>query len=135
MTIVAPGLNQVNAVILERMQSEVSLIPELAGHLIAGGGKRMRPMLTLASARLLDYSGTRHCTLAACVAFIHTAPLLHAGVVDGSRLRRRRRPPTLILGHPASVLAGGLLYPRSVGLIFVVGPTLQLTQLLPPPAT
>src|SRR4051794_41389832 len=82
--LVAADLNHVNAVILERMQSEVALIPELAGHLIAGGGKRMRPMLTLASALLLDYSGTRHHRLAAAVEFIHTATLLHDDVVDGS---------------------------------------------------
>ena len=67
MDLVAPDMNGVNAVILERMQSKVGLIPELAGHLIAGGGKRMRPMLTLGSAALLGYSGTRHHKLAAAV--------------------------------------------------------------------
>src|SRR5436305_14922873 len=82
--LVAADLHQVNAVILERMQSEVALIPELAGHLIAGGGKRMRPMLTLACAGLLDYQGARHHKLAATVEFIHTATLLHDDVVDGS---------------------------------------------------
>ncbi|MFX8215075.1 polyprenyl synthetase family protein, partial [Acinetobacter baumannii] len=70
--LVAPGMNQVNAVILDRMQSQIPLIPELAGHLIAGGGKRMRPMLTLASAALLGYTGTRQHGLAAAVEFIHT---------------------------------------------------------------
>ena len=75
--LVAHDLNAVNHVILERMQSEIPLIPELAGHLIAGGGKRMRPMLTLACAKLLDYPGTRHHKLAAAVEFIHTATLLH----------------------------------------------------------
>ena len=80
--LVAAEMNHVNAVILERMQSQIPLIPELAGHLIAGGGKRMRPMLTLASARLLDYSGTRHHKLSAAVEFIHTATLLHDDVVD-----------------------------------------------------
>ena len=74
--LVAHDLNLVNAVILDRMQSNIPLIPELAGHLIAGGGKRMRPMLTLASAQLLGYSGNRHHKLAACVEFIHTATLL-----------------------------------------------------------
>src|SRR3546814_1816182 len=64
MSLVATDLNHVNSVILERMQSEVPLIPELAGHLIASGGKRMRPMLTLAAARLLDYAGARHHKLA-----------------------------------------------------------------------
>ena len=83
MALVAADMNRVNEVILARMQSDVPLIPELAGHLIAGGGKRMRPMLTLASARLLDYSGTRHHRLAAAVEFIHTATLLHDDVVEG----------------------------------------------------
>src|SRR3546814_17140438 len=89
--LVAADLNHVNSVILERMQSEVALIPELAGHLIAGGGKRMRPMLTLACARLLDYGGTRHHKLAAAVDFIHTATLLHDAVVDSSGLPPGRR--------------------------------------------
>ena len=80
MALVASDMNSVNAVILERMQSKVALIPELAGHLIAGGGKRMRPMLTLACAALLGYPGTRHHKLAAAVEFIHTATLLHDDV-------------------------------------------------------
>ena len=88
MALVAGGMNSVNAVILDRMQSRIPLIPALAGHLIAGGGKRLRPMLTLASAALLDYGGTRHFKLAATVEFIHTATLLHDDVVDGSELRR-----------------------------------------------
>ena len=82
--LVAADMNLVNAAILDRMQSEVVLIPELAGHLIAGGGKRMRPMLTCAAAALCDYPGTRHHKLAAAVEFIHTATLLHDDVVDGS---------------------------------------------------
>ena len=90
-------MNGVNAVILERMQSKVALIPELAGHLIAGGGKRMRPMLTLACASLLGYPGTRHHKLAAAVEFIHTATLLHDDVVDGSghAPRQAHRQPHL----------------------------------------
>ena len=88
MAFVAADMNGVNAVILERMQSNVALIPELAGHLIAGGGKRMRPMLTLGCANLLGYSGARHHKLAAAVEFIHTATLLHDDVVDGSGTRR-----------------------------------------------
>ena len=73
--LVAGDMNAVNAVILGRMQSDIPLIPELAGHLIAGGGKRMRPMLTLASARAIGYTGTRHHRLAAAVEFIHTATI------------------------------------------------------------
>ena len=115
--LVAADLNQVNAVILARMKSEVALIPELAGHLIAGGGKRMRPMLTLASSRLLDYLGTRQHKLAAGVVFIHTATLLHDEVVDGSGLRRGRRTANIIWGNPASVLVGDFLFARAFELM------------------
>jgi octaprenyl-diphosphate synthase len=115
--LVAADLNHVNAVILARMQSEVALIPELAGHLIAGGGKRMRPMLTLACARLLDYPGARHHRLAAAVEFIHTATLLHDDVVDGSGLRRGRRTANIIWGNPASVLVGDFLFARAFELM------------------
>jgi octaprenyl-diphosphate synthase len=106
-------MNGVNAVILERMQSKVALIPELAGHLIAGGGKRMRPMLTLASAELLGYTGARHHKLAAAVEFIHTATLLHDDVVDESTLRRGRATANESFGNPASVLVGDFLYSRA----------------------
>ena len=115
--LVAGDMNAVNQVILDRMQSEIPLIPELAGHLIAGGGKRMRPMLTLASARLIGYTGTRHHRLAAAVEFIHTATLLHDDVVDGSDLRRGKRTANLIWGNPASVLVGDFLFSRSFELM------------------
>jgi octaprenyl-diphosphate synthase len=115
--LVASGMNGVNAVILERMQSKVALIPELAGHLIAGGGKRMRPMLTLASAALLGYPGTRHHKLAAAVECIHTATLLHDDVVDGSGIRRGKRTANLIWGNSASVLVGDFLFSRAFELM------------------
>ncbi|MFN3389226.1 MAG: polyprenyl synthetase family protein [Allosphingosinicella sp.] len=127
--LVSADLNQVNAVILERMQSEVALIPELAGHLIAGGGKRMRPMLTLACARLLDYPGTRHHKLAAAVEFIHTATLLHDDVVDASGLRRGRRTANIIWGNPASVLVGDFLFSRSFELMVEDG-SLKVLKIL-----
>jgi octaprenyl-diphosphate synthase len=127
--LVAGDMNQVNSVILARMQSDVPLIPELAGHLIAGGGKRMRPMLTLACARLLDYQGTRHHRLAACVEFIHTATLLHDDVVDGSNLRRGRRTANLIWGNPASVLVGDFLFSRSFELMVEDG-SLRVLRIL-----
>jgi octaprenyl-diphosphate synthase len=117
LALTAAGMNGVNAVILDRMQSKVALIPELAGHLIAGGGKRMRPMLTLACASLLGYPGTRHYKLAAAVEFIHTATLLHDDVVDGSGLRRGRRTANLIWGNPASVLVGDFLFSRAFELM------------------
>jgi octaprenyl-diphosphate synthase len=115
--LVASGMNGVNAVILERMQSKVALIPELAGHLIAGGGKRMRPMLTLASGALLGYPGTRHHKLAAAVEFIHTATLLHDDVVDRSGMRRGKRTANLIWGNSASVLVGDFLFSRAFELM------------------
>ena len=110
LSLTATAMNSVNAIILDRMQSEIPLIPALAGHMIAGGGKRMRPMLTLACAELLGYPGTRHHKLAAAVEFIHTATLLHDDVVDGSGLRRGRRTANLIWGNPASVLVGDFLF-------------------------
>jgi octaprenyl-diphosphate synthase len=127
--LVAADMNGVNAVILERMQSKVSLIPELAGHLIAGGGKRMRPMLTLACANLLGYPGTRHHKLAAAVEFIHTATLLHDDVVDGSGMRRGKRTANLIWGNPASVLVGDFLFARAFELMVEDG-SLKVLRIL-----
>ena len=129
LALTAPDMNLVNAVILDRMQSDIPLIPELAGHLIAGGGKRMRPMLTLASARLLGYSGTRQHKLAAAVEFIHTATLLHDDVVDSSDLRRGRRTANIIWGNPASVLVGDFLFSRSFELMVEDG-SLKVLKIL-----
>ena len=129
MTLVAADMNGVNAVILERMQSKVALIPELAGHLIAGGGKRMRPMLTLACGTLLGYPGTRHHKLAAAVEFIHTATLLHDDVVDGSGMRRGKRTANLIWGNPASVLVGDFLFSRAFELMVEDG-SLKILRIL-----
>jgi octaprenyl-diphosphate synthase len=129
LALVAPEMNRVNAVILDRMQSEIPLIPELAGHLIAGGGKRMRPMLTLACARLLDYPGDRHHKLAASVEFIHTATLLHDDVVDGSDMRRGKTAANLIFGNPAAVLVGDFLFSRSFELMVEDG-SLKVLKIL-----
>lgn len=129
MALVAADMNRVNSVILDRMQSDVPLIPELAGHLIAGGGKRMRPMLTLACAKLLDYPGDRHCKLAACVEFIHTATLLHDDVVDMSDQRRGKKTANLIWGNPASVLVGDFLFSRSFELMVEDG-SLKVLRIL-----
>lgn len=129
MALVASDMAQVNQVILDRMQSEIPLIPALAGHLIAGGGKRMRPMLTLACARLLDYAGTRHHKLAASVEFIHTATLLHDDVVDGSDLRRGKRTANMIWGNPATVLVGDFLFSRSFELMVEDG-SLKVLRIL-----
>ena len=129
MALVAGGMNSVNAVILDRMQSRIPLIPALAGHLIAGGGKRLRPMLTLASAALLDYGGTRHYKLAATVEFIHTATLLHDDVVDGSELRRGKAAANIIFGNPATVLVGDFLFSRAFELMVEDG-SLKVLKIL-----
>ena len=115
--IVAEDLKAVNAVIVERMQSPVALIPQLASHVVAAGGKRLRPMLTLASARLCGYDGRRHLGLAACVEFIHTATLLHDDVVDESSLRRGQAAANAVWGNQASVLVGDFLFSRSFELM------------------
>ena len=129
MALTAHGMNAVNSVILDRMQSEIPLIPTLAGHLIAGGGKRMRPMLTLAGAALCEYQGTRHYKLAAAVEFIHTATLLHDDVVDGSELRRGKAAANLIFGNPATVLVGDFLFTRSFELMVEDG-SLKVLKIL-----
>jgi octaprenyl-diphosphate synthase len=110
-------LDRVNTLILERMQSPVALIPQLAGHIIAAGGKRLRPMLTLASARLCGYAGTRHVALAAAVEFIHTATLLHDDVVDASDLRRGLATANAVWGNKPSVLVGDFLFSRAFQLM------------------
>lgn len=129
MELVSVDMEDVNRVILDRMQSDVDLIPELAGHLISGGGKRMRPMLTLACAAVLEYQGRKHCDLAAAVEFIHTATLLHDDVVDGSDLRRGRKTANVIWGNSASVLVGDFLFARAFELMVEVG-SLQALHIL-----
>jgi octaprenyl-diphosphate synthase len=106
-------LAQVNEVILVRLHSRVPLIPELAGHIIASGGKRLRPLITLACARMCGYAGGRHINLAACVEFIHTATLLHDDVVDESNLRRGNATANAVWGNQASVLVGDFLFSRA----------------------
>jgi len=115
--LVADDLKIVNRQIIERMDSPVALIPQLAGHIVAAGGKRLRPMLTLASSRLCGYQGERHTGLAACVEFIHTATLLHDDVVDESDLRRGYATANSVWGNKASVLVGDFLFSRSFELM------------------
>ena len=115
--LVRDDLKAVNELIVLRMASPVKMIPELAGHIIAAGGKRMRPMLALGSARMCGYSGSRHLALAACVEFIHTATLLHDDVVDESDLRRGLASANTLWGNQASVLVGDFLFSRSFELM------------------
>jgi octaprenyl-diphosphate synthase len=117
-----PDLDRVNVLIVERMQSPVALIPQLAGHIVAAGGKRLRPMLTLATARLCGYRPAsnerpRHVALAAAVEFIHTATLLHDDVVDSSDLRRGLATANAVWGNKASVLVGDFLFSRAFQLM------------------
>ena len=114
-------LFDVNELIVRCMDSPVILIPQLAGHIIAAGGKRIRPMMTLASARLCGYEGKRHIALAACVEFIHTATLLHDDVVDESNLRRGLASANVVWGNQASVLVGDFLFSRAFELMVADG--------------
>ena len=115
--LVADDLKACNVLIIDRMQSPVELIPQLAGYIIAAGGKRLRPVLTLASSRLCGYEGDRHQALAACVEFIHTATLLHDDVVDESDLRRGLASANAVFGNKASVLVGDFLFSRAFQLM------------------
>lgn len=110
-------LSAVNAELLARMQSPVAMIPELAGHLINAGGKRLRPMLTLATARMCGYEGDGHVKLAAAVELIHGATLLHDDVVDGSALRRGASTANVIWGNKESVLVGDFVFSRAFELM------------------
>jgi len=113
----ADDMQQVNRLIVERMQSPVALIPQLAGYIVAAGGKRLRPLLTLAAARLCGHTGVRHHKLAAAVEFIHTATLLHDDVVDESERRRGQHSANTLFGNQASVLVGDFLFSRSFELM------------------
>ncbi len=108
---------RVDEIIVDRMNSPVDMIPVLAAHLINAGGKRLRPMLTVAAARLCGYTGAHHLKLAATVEFIHTATLLHDDVVDGSDLRRGKKAANLVWGNAASVLVGDFLFSRAFTLM------------------
>jgi octaprenyl-diphosphate synthase len=122
-------LDRVNQLILECMQSPVALIPQLAGHIVASGGKRLRPMLTLGCARLCGYSGSRHIGLAAAVEFIHTATLLHDDVVDASDLRRGRDTANAVWGNKPAILVGDFLFSRSFELMVQDG-SLRVLEIL-----
>ena len=127
--LVRDDLEACNRLIIERMQSPVQLIPQLAAHLIAAGGKRLRPLLTLAAARMCGYRGERHIGLAACVEFIHTATLLHDDVVDESDLRRGQASANAIFGNKASVLVGDFLFARAFQLMVADG-SLEVLDIL-----
>ena len=117
----AIDMSAVDTLILDRMQSPVGMIPNLAEHLVGAGGKRLRPLLTIAAANMCEYSGTSHHKLAAAVEFIHSATLLHDDVVDESALRRGKKPANLIWGNSASILVGDFLFARAFNLMVETG--------------
>ena len=127
--LVATDMAAVNQTILSRTGSDVGMIPEVANHLIASGGKRLRPMLTLATAGLCAYGGEGHVKLAASVEFMHTATLLHDDVVDESSMRRGKVAARVLWGNEASVLVGDFLLGQAFKMMVEVG-SLQCLDVL-----
>lgn len=127
--LVKTELNQVDALIDSCLYSEIPLIPELAKHLIASGGKRLRPLIALLSAKTFGYTGEAHIQLAASLELIHTATLLHDDVIDGSELRRGKKTANNLWGNAASVLVGDFLYSRAFQLISQINNSRVLTSL------
>ncbi len=119
--LVASDMERVNQTVLSRTGSDVQMIPEVANHLITSGGKRLRPMLTLAAAQMFGYAGEGHIKLAASVEFMHTATLLHDDVVDESDLRRGKLAARLLWGNEASVLVGDFLLGQAFKMMVEVG--------------
>jgi octaprenyl-diphosphate synthase len=119
--LVADDMDRVNQMILSRTGSDVTMIPEVANHLISSGGKRLRPMLTLATAGLCGYQGEGHIKLAASVEFMHTATLLHDDVVDQSDMRRGKLAARMLWGNEASVLVGDFLLGQAFKMMVEVG--------------
>src|SRR5438477_679692 len=119
--LVRADLERVNGLIIACTGSEVAMIPEVANHLISSGGKRLRPMPTLATAPLTDYRGDGHVKLAASVEFMHTATLLHDDVVDASEMRRGKLAARMLWGNEASVLVGDFLLGQAFKIMVEVG--------------
>ena len=118
--LIADDLTATDALILDRLSSDVVLINQVGHYIINSGGKRLRPMIVLLAARALGYTGSRHIDLAAIVEFIHTATLLHDDVVDDSDQRRNRDTANAVWGNAASVLVGDFLYSRSFEMMVAV---------------
>jgi octaprenyl-diphosphate synthase len=119
--LVAADMEAVDRLIHERMGSAVALIPDLARHLVDSGGKRLRPLLTLAAAHLCGYRGFEHVKLGAAIEFIHTATLLHDDVVDASALRRGKSTANMVWGNKPSILVGDFLFSRAFQLMVDAG--------------
>src|SRR3569623_3176794 len=127
--LVAEDMHAVNRLIGERLRSEVALINQMGQYIIRSGGKRLRPILVLLSARAFGNQGPHHINLSTIVEFIHTAPLLHADVVDASELRRGRETANSIWGNAASVLVGDFLYSRSCEMMVEIG-SMEVMEIL-----
>ena len=134
LNLVAPDMERVNQTILARTGSDVTMIPEVANHLIESGGKRLRPMMTLATAGMCGYGGAGHVKLAAAVEFMHTATLLHDDVVDQSDMRRGKLAARMLWGNEASVLVGDFLLGQAFRMMVDVG-SLQCLDVLSTAAT
>jgi octaprenyl-diphosphate synthase len=132
--LVAADMERVNTAILARTGSQVTMIPEVANHLISSGGKRLRPMLTIAMAKLAGYGGDGHIKLAAAVEFMHTATLLHDDVVDESDMRRGKLAARMLWGNEASVLVGDFLLGQAFKMMVEVG-NLHALEILSSAAT
>ncbi len=127
--LVSADMSAVNRIILDKAVSDVEMIPKLAHHLIDSGGKRLRPMLTIAAAKLVGYGGEGHIRLASAVEFMHTATLLHDDVVDDSDVRRGKKTARLVWGNQASVLVGDFLLGQAFRMMVDVG-SLQALRIL-----
>jgi len=122
-------MSAVNTLIYDHLRSDVALVNQLGFYIVNGGGKRIRPLLTVLAARALDYDDNHHITLAAIIEFIHTATLLHDDVVDESTLRRGKDTANEVFGNQASVLVGDFLYTRSFQMMVSIG-QMQVMQIL-----
>lgn len=122
-------MTAVNTFIYDHLRSDVALVNQLGFYIVNGGGKRIRPLLTVLAARALNYQGEHHVTLAAIIEFIHTATLLHDDVVDESTLRRGKDTANEVFGNQASVLVGDFLYTRSFQMMVSIG-QMQVMQIL-----
>ncbi|PMH76004.1 octaprenyl diphosphate synthase [Vibrio cyclitrophicus] len=128
-TLTANDMAKVNETIQAQLNSDVSLINQLGFYIVSGGGKRLRPLLALLSARALGYQGEAHITSAAFIEFIHTATLLHDDVVDESDMRRGKATANAAFGNAASVLVGDFIYTRSFQMMTTLG-SLKILELM-----
>ncbi len=120
-TLISEDMQNVNSLIQRRLHSEVALVNQLSHYIIASGGKRLRPMLSLLAARACGYTGDKHINIATIIEFIHTATLLHDDVVDESDMRRGKETANTIWGNQAAVLVGDFLYSRSFEMMVDIG--------------